>query len=249
MRRVAVIAALLALWAPAAARAQAPPLRATLAACTTGPDAIDRTAAFAGSMPAVPGAQRLWMRFDLRERLAPSADFVAVHAPGLDAWRKSAVGRSSGFVFTQRVQQLAAPGAYRALVRFRWYGAGGTLLRSARRLTAICRQPDWRPDLVAGLLDVAASGQPGLVSYRLMVRNDGRGDAGPFDVGLAVDGMAQEPQRVPAGIAAHARTAVTFMAPACAPGSTLRFTLDAQAEVAEAGEADDVVDRPCPLGP
>ncbi|MEA2256993.1 MAG: hypothetical protein QOG35_3038 [Solirubrobacteraceae bacterium] len=249
MRRAALIAAVLALWAPGAARAQAPPLRATLAACTTGPDATDRMLAFTGSMPTVPGAQRLWMRFDLRQRLASDADFVAVQAPGLDAWRKSTVGRSSGFVYTQRVQQLAGPGAYRALVRFRWYGAGGRLLRSARRLTPICRQPDWRPDLVAGLLDAVAAGQPGLATYRLVVRNDGRGDAGPFDVGLAVDGVAQPPQRVVAGIAAHDRTAVTFVAPACTPGSTLRFTLDAQGEVAESTAADDVVDRPCPFGP
>jgi hypothetical protein len=36
--------------------------------------------------------------------------------------------------------------------------------------------------------------------------------------------------------------------PRCTPGSTVRFVLDPDAVVAESDEADDVVDRPCPIG-
>jgi CARDB protein len=246
MRRAVLTIALLALVAPAAARAQAPPLQAKLASCKTGPILADRTAVFTGSMPAVPGARRLWMRFDLwRRTTAPGLGFEPLAVPGLGVWQRSAPGRS-GFIFSQRVQELVAPGAYRALVRFRWYGRGGVLLRSARRLTATCVQPDWRPDLGAGRLDAAPGPQADQATYRLVVRNDGRAAAGPFDVGLAVDGVDQPPQRVLAGLDAHAKATITFVAPRCAPGSTLRVTIDPSNEIDEAHEADDVVERPCP---
>ena len=102
-----VLLVLLAL--PAGAQAQAPPLRAKLSACQSGPAAMQRTATFVGSMPAVAGTKRMWMRFDLFERVAPATDFAAVKAPKLGVWQKSAPGRaSSGFVFTQRVQGLTA---------------------------------------------------------------------------------------------------------------------------------------------
>jgi hypothetical protein len=246
VHRVALVIALLALAAPAAASAQAPPLRAKLAACTTGPNIADRTATFTGSMPAAHGTRRMWMRFDLLERTAPRGAFAPVKVPGLGVWQKSAPGRS-GFIYSQRVQALAAPGAYRAVVHFRWYGRGGKLIRSAHRQTAVCVQPDERPDLTAGRLDAARGPQPGQVTYTLVVRNDGRSAAGPFDVGLLVDGVVQPPQRLALGLAAATKQPVAFVAPACAPGSTLTFTLDALGEVDEANEADDVVTRPCPL--
>lgn len=247
MRRAAPLIALLALAAPATAHAQAPPLKARLAACQSGPDAAERTATFTGSMPAIKGTLRMWMRFNLQQRTAPAVDFVALKVPGLGVWQKSASGRASGFVFNQRVQALAAPGAYRAVVRFRWYGKRGKLLRSTTRETGICKQPDQRPDLSAGSLDAARGPQPDQATYSLVVLNHGHTAAGPFDVGLAVGGIDQLPERVAAGLAPGASQTLTFLAPRCAPGTTLRFTLDARGEVQEAVEADDVVERPCPF--
>src|SRR5919197_5522231 len=245
MRSAALLIAVLALAAPGAAHAQAPPLRAKLTACLSGPEATDRAVTFTGSMPAIKGTKRMWMRFDLQQRIPPAVRFNGLTVPGLGVWQKSAPGRSSGFVFNQRVQALAAPGAYRAIVRFRWYGKGGTLLRSAKRTTPICTQPDQRPNLVADDLDAARGPEPGQATYFLLVRNDGRTAAAPFDVGLNVGGADQPVQRLAAGLAAGAEQTVTFVAPLCAPRSTLRFTLDAGGEVAESAEADDVVERPC----
>jgi CARDB len=246
MRRAALIA-LLALALPAAAQAQAPPLRARLSACQSGPAATERTATFVGSMPAVAGTKRMWMRFDLFVRIAPATDFAAVKAPKLGVWQKSAPGRtSSGFVFSQRVQGLTAPGWFRAQVRFRWYGKGGRLLRSATRTSAICKQPDQRPNLRAGALDAARGPLLDQATYELDVRNDGHTAAAGFDVVLAVGGAEQPPQRV-AGLAPAATATVTFVAPRCAPGSTLRFELDAEDAVEESSEADDIVERACPF--
>ena len=75
--------ALLVLALPAAAQAQAPPLRAKLAACTSGPTAAVRTATFVGSMPAVAGTKRMWMRFDLLARM-PNLLVVSTSGAGYD---------------------------------------------------------------------------------------------------------------------------------------------------------------------
>jgi hypothetical protein len=247
MQRAALILTLVLLALPAAAQAQAPPLRAKLSACQSGPAATDRTATFVGSMPAIARTKRMWMRFDLFARIAPATEFAAVKAPKLGVWQKSAPGRvSSGFVFTQRVQGLPAPAAFRAQVHFRWYGKGGKLLRSATRTSGICKQPDQRPDLRAGELDAARGPLLDQATYDLEVRNDGHSAATGFDVVLTVGGAEQPPQHV-AGIAPAAITTVTFAAPRCAPGSTLRFELDAEDVVEESSEADDVVERACPF--
>jgi CARDB len=244
VRRIATLTALLALAAPAVAHAQAPPLRAKLTACSSGPLATDRVAAFTGSMPAIKGTSRMWMRFDVLAR--GTKRFAQLKVPGLGVWQKSAPGHPAGFVFTQRVQALAAPGAYKAVVRFRWYGKGGKLLRSTSRETPVCKQPDLRPDLQAGVLDAVPGPGPGEATYALEVRNDGDGPAGPFDVLLSAAGRDQPTQRV-TGLQPGVSVTLIFAAPACAPGSTLRVTVDARGEVPEAAEGDDTVERTCPL--
>jgi subtilase family serine protease len=97
-----------------------------------------------------------------------------------------------------------------------------------------------------GDLDAILGPGPGQATYSLVVRNDGRGPSGPFDVLLSGAGPDQPPQRIP-GLAAGAQTTVAFAAPRCAPGSTLRITVDARGEIAEASEADDAAERTCPL--
>src|SRR5436190_12108148 len=153
MRRPAAIACLLLpLAAPAAARAaERPPLQARLVACFTGPSAAARRATFMASMPAVAGAARMAIRFDLLQRAPGDAAFARVGLPAWGRWERSEPGRS-GFIYTKTVRALRAPGAYRARVRFRWFGLDGRIVRRARRLTRTCRQPDLRPDLRAGAL-------------------------------------------------------------------------------------------------
>jgi hypothetical protein len=131
-------------------------------------------------------------------------------------------------------------------VRFRWYGRDGRVLRRARRRTATCRQPDPRPDLRADALAAAPGLGADTVTYLLTVRNAGRGAAGPFAVALASAGMPQPTVAVD-GLAPGASRVVSVPGPSCAAGATVRFVLDAGGAITEADEADDVVDRPCPL--
>jgi hypothetical protein len=251
MRRLATLAcfaAAVSAAAPAGARAAEsprPPLRARLASCATGATAPERTAAFTASMPAIEGSARMWIRFDLLQRTVGEAEFAPVRLPAWGRWERSEPGRT-GFIYTKRVQALRAPGAYRARVRFRWYAADGRVLRRAQRVTKTCRQPDPRADLRAGELSVAGGLGPAAATYLLTVTNGGRGAAGPFDVVLTTAGMPQAPVRVD-GLAAGESRVVSVPGPRCAAGATVRFVLDAGAAVEESDEADDVVDRLCPV--
>jgi hypothetical protein len=233
--------------APAAGAQQRPPLQARLVSCTTGATAAERAATFTASMPAIAGTARMWVRFDLLQRTEPGAAYMRVRLPAWGRWQRSDPGRTA-FIYTKRVQGLRAPGAYRARVRFRWYGPDGGLLRTARRTTRACRQPDLRADLEAGALTAGAGLGAGNVTYLLDVVNDGRAPAGPFEVALAVAGIPQTPARVD-GLAPGERQVVSVPGPRCAPGSTVRLVLDSGQDVEESDEADDVVDRPCPTLP
>jgi hypothetical protein len=249
MRRPAAIALLLVpLAAPHAARAaqERPPLQARLVACATGVSAAARRATFTASMPAATGTARMAIRFDLLQRTPGDPAFTHVGLPTWGRWERSDAGRT-GFIYTKTVRALHAPGAYRARVRFRWYASDGRVVRRARRVTPTCREPDLRPDLrVTGALATAPGLGAATVTYLLTVENAGRSAAGPFAVALTTAGMPQPPVPV-AGLAPGERRVVELAGPRCAPGSTVRFVLDPAGAVAESDEADDVVDRACPL--
>jgi CARDB protein len=187
---------------------------------------------------------------DRPERQRAPGDLHGEHAGGCPGGAhgdplRSEPGRT-GFIYTKTVRALRAPGAYRASVRFRWYDADGRVVRRAGRRTRLCRQPDPRPDLQAATLTAAPGLGPATVTYLLTVRNAGRGAAGPFAVGLTTAGMPQSPVVV-SGLAPGESRVVELAGPRCAPGSTVRFVLDPANAVAESDEADDVVDRACPV--
>jgi hypothetical protein len=255
MRRTLVIAAVLAAtgalapttgFAGGAAVAVGP--SATLAACTTGPTPLDRSATFTGSMTAAKGTRRMWMRFDLFERSPGSRGFRRVKAANFGAWERSRRGVPA-FTFAKRVDGLAAPASYRVVVRFRWHGARGRIVRQASRRSAICRQRDPRPDLAVGRVVAARAPDAERVRYVVTVRNRGRGDAAvPFGVVLTVEGRSQPPQEI-ATLGAGGEAIVSFVAARCAPGSQIRIAVDPDGAIDEVHEDDNVVTRPCPAGP
>jgi hypothetical protein len=113
---------------------------ATLEQCATAGAQAGRSATFSGEMTAIAGTVRMSMRIDVEERRPAEAQYHAVSAPGLGVWR-AAEPKVKVYKYLKEVTNLSSPASYRALVRFRWLGAKGHLLRRAERLTARCVQP------------------------------------------------------------------------------------------------------------
>lgn len=244
MRRFAAICSLLALGgagagAPAGAQSAPPPLAAKLVTCQTGAALAERFAVFSGSMPAMKGAWTLEMRFELLERRPADQGFARVVLPHWGTWEKTSRRGVPGFIFTKRVQQLAAPAAFRARLTFRWLDPAGATLRTARRTTQTCHQPDPRPDLHVAAVRFPAEGRPVVV-----VRNRGRSAAGPFAVRMSRAGAAATKQVV--ALAAGDRQTLSFPLGRCTPGELVTVRLDPANRVDEADEADNVVTVACP---
>jgi subtilase family serine protease len=80
----------------------------------------------------------------------------------------------------------------------------------------------------------------------IAVRNDGRGDAGPFDVGLRIGGRDALLVTV-AGAMAGQSQPLTFVGPRCVAGERVRIEADPGDRVAEADERDNVLSLDCPV--
>ena len=244
-----VVAGLLAGAGVAVAQTPAPPppppapptLGAVLETCETSPLPVGRIASFVGSMPAVAGASRMQMRFDLQRRRSGERRWRVVRgAQGFGVWETSEPARA-GFVFHKRVDGLHVPASYRARVRFRWAADDGEIVRQARRHTRSCAQPDLRPDLVVTSLRAVLDARPAFAVYTVTVRNDGRSAAGPFAV-RAAGGVVEV-----AGLAVGRHVAVAVIAPACLPDLVVRATADADHRIDESDEHNGLR-RTCPLG-
>jgi hypothetical protein len=240
VHRAAIIFSLVtaALWGGAIATAQAPELAAKVAACETGPDAGDRFAVFTGSMPR-DGAVAMAMRFDLYERL-PGGDFEPVALPNWGVWERTSKKGVPGFIFTKRLEQLAAPAAFRAVVSYRWYDAKGRVAETARRTTAVCRQPDWRADLHVRRVMIPSDDGP----TKVVVSNTGRGPAGPFSVNVARSDFVKGASV--AGLPAGAQATIGVSLGRCKPGESITVTLDPAEAVDEADEDDNTATFACP---
>ena len=221
-------------------------LAAKLATCPAPGDTAGLVN-FVASMPALPGTapgSRMAMRFELQQQGEGRPWLPVVGIPSFDRWEQSQPSRP-GFVVTKKVKGLALGGTYRAVVRFRWLDPKGVVVKTARRVTAVCAQPDMRPDLVVGPKPQIAKGsRPDLVVYTWNVRNAGKGAAVPSSVTVEVNGTVQPAQRIEE-IGPGGTISVVFQAPRCTPGTFVRFTVDSDGEIGEANEHNNVLERRC----
>lgn len=233
-------AALLAGVVPAAA--QTVPTKGTLETCHTGAGPLDRYAIFAAQMGSVSGDRKLQLRFELLQRLPGAKGFAPIAAPGLGVWKSS---KADIFRYRKQVAGLQAPGAYRAVVRFRWIGAKG-VLKTTKRTTGICRQPDPGVNLAVGAISAKRAGS-GRVQYLVTIRNDGQADAGAFDVAFSL-GSAAQPNETVESLGAGAKTVVTFVGPRCATNDQITVHVDPEGRIEQTDRTDDqkVVDCPNP---
>jgi hypothetical protein len=194
------------------------------------PAGTDREAVFFGRMAAIPGAARMSMK----------GAWEKVEVPELRPWRRSAPGVKV-FTFKQRVKDLRAGGAYRALVQYRWLSAGGTLLRSSSRQTGACKGD--LPNLEVGELDVRPGPTADTRLYRVGIRNSGDADALDFTLQLHVDRAVLDASDV-SELAQGEDASVTFTGPPCE--NTVRAKVDAGNDVGEISELDNARSWPCP---
>jgi hypothetical protein len=110
---------------------------AALQQCVTSVVQSERSATFSGEMSAVPGTLRMAMRIEVQAQAQNAAGFHIVNAP---AWRFSDP-KIKIYKYLKQVTNLSSPLEYRALVRFRWLGAKGHVIKRAQLLTAPCDQP------------------------------------------------------------------------------------------------------------
>jgi hypothetical protein len=168
-----------------------------------------------------------------------------VKVPGFSAWVRSDRG-VAGFVYDKRVEHLDAPSAYRVDVRFRWFDARGRVVKSARRTSAACHQPELRPDLRVTRLLVGPARPDGTALYTVTVGNLGRSPVlAPFVTTLRL-GSAPAVGQSLTGLGTGATSTLTFTAPRCAPGTDVVATADAARSVDEVAEADNTERAACP---
>ena len=246
MRKLAClggVAAVALLAAAMPASAQTVPTKGTLETCHTGAGPLDRYAIFAAQMGSLSGAKKLQLRFDLLQKLPGTKGFAPIAAPGLGVWKSST---ADIFRYRKQVAGLQAPGAYRAVVRFRWLAARRGVVKTAKRTTAVCRQPDPGVNLAVGAISAKRAGS-GRVQYLVTIRNDGRADAGAFDVAFTL-GSAALPDETVESLGAGAKTVVGFVGSPCSPGDQITVHVDPAGRVEQTDRTDDqkVVDCPNP---
>jgi hypothetical protein len=236
-----ILAAVLlgALVTTAVADVRGPIVRLT--ACQTGDEERERLATFHGRMTTIPGAERMWMRFTLLERVGTGPELV-VPTTQLRVWRKSRPGVRT-FGYRQTVAGLENGTTYRALVRFRWYDSEGRLLRSARRHSPECRIAGDLPNL--RVLDVRAlpGDTPGTEVFSVDVTNDGKARADVARLDLFVDSGAPDGQDVGPLEPGETRT-VRFTGPACR--NRIRAVVDRENAIREMREDDNRLASRCP---
>jgi CARDB len=228
MRRIALLAALVGLVAPATAAAA--PATVALTACQPR----DRAAEFEARMDQIPGAARMKLRFTLETRRVGRA-WKKVVAPELGGWR-TADAQTTRYISSRRVTALVGPASYRTVVRFRWLDADGAVVAASRARSRACWQPDHRPNLKLMALSVEGGS-----NYLVLVANTGRSESGPFD--LTITGL---PTQVVPTIAPGGEALIEVAGPACEPGAPITATADPLNLIAERSERDNALTRPCP---
>jgi hypothetical protein len=132
-------ASLAALGLMSAAPAPAP-VSASIEQCVPAAVQSERSATFTAQMTATAGTQRMAIQMEIQEWTPTDPTFRTVLAPGLGAWSQSETGVKV-YKFVKRFTNLTAPGAFRALVRYRWLDGRGRVIAHTQRRSPVCQQP------------------------------------------------------------------------------------------------------------
>jgi hypothetical protein len=227
-----------------------PPPRDALTAftCLRALDPPARAVSVQAVMRPMTGTAKMQMRFDLTRQTKPGGRFKLVRGRFLGSWISPddpTLGQRPGdvWIVNHPVVNLAGPATYRFRVSFRWLDTHGQQLGSAVQTSAKCYQPELRADLVVRSLTVKTlpSGENG---YAAVVANRGRTGVGGFQLQFAGAGTTSQTATLN-GLAPRSSTRHTFVAPACAAGSTLTVTVDPAHSIDESNFANNTLTVPC----
>ncbi len=231
------------------------PAGARLLTCHRSSTIDQRTTGVGTWMRPLPAGRRLALRIDLWQK-APGARWtLRSDVPGLGTWTTPSdplLGTRPGDVFKYRqaLGRLVVPAAYRFRVAFRWSDDAGAVVREAAVTTGVCRQPDLRPDLVIGAVDVTPlPNRDGLVRYAVHVGNEGRSPVAHALVAATLPGDATPGLhlRFTGRIVPGGTVLVAFTGPGCAAGAQpASFVVDPSNAVDEVDEANDALVATCP---
>ena len=234
-RRLTLLAiAVAALAAPPAHAAAVPTVRVVTCSGDQGENGGSVT--YEARMHAVPGTERMALRIRLLEKFGDGR-FHRVAADGLEVWRPSRP-RARAYVHDQHVKGLRPGGVYRAAVQFRWYGADGSAIRSARVRSAPCKQPGGLPNLRVAGIDSKPGDVDGTAVYRVQIVNGGGSAARHVGVLLRVDGEVVDEGEVIAALDPGKSRTITFNGPVCR--RQLRVIVDPRELIPESRERDNV---------
>ncbi|HEU4701814.1 MAG TPA: CARDB domain-containing protein [Conexibacter sp.] len=226
---------------------------ARLLKCHRAPTIDQRNAVVSTWMRPIGGGRHLAVKLDLWERTPGQRWALRTDVPGLGGWvtpSDAGVGSRAGDVFKYRqaVGRLEVPAAYRFHVAFRWLDDDGNVVRAAARTTAVCRQPDLRPDLVLRSVEALPAGG-GLARYVVRVGNAGKSAIARATVAATLPGDSAPGlhTRTVRALAAGATAVIRFVGRGCAAGEQpASFVADPSNVVEEPDETNNGLAAVCP---
>lgn len=224
------------------------PYEARLVSCTRSPKTDLRTAIVGASMRPIAGGTRLALKVDLYQRPLSSGRWaLRADVPGLGAWTQPSdpsIGTrvNDVFKYRQAVGRLVVPSAYRFKIAFRWSDESGRVVREEMATTAICREPDLRPDLVITSATFVPGSTEAAGTYTVAVRNIGRSAAVNIAVASVSSGI-----RTIRRLGPLESTELTFFGPVCVTQLAVQtFTVDPSNLIDEARETNNSLAATCP---
>lgn len=248
-----IVVALLGAGVPGVAlAASSEPPRAALSdfVCQRALDPPARAVSVTAVMRPLAGTQKMAMNFSLVEKANGASSWSAVSGSGLGVWitpSDPTLGQRPGDVWNvpHPVADLYAPARYRFSVRYRWTGDGGRVLGTATRVSAVCRQPELRPDLVVDSIAVTPDrDHAGFDDYVATIDNTGATSAGSFSVELSDQGTVTD--QTVQSLDPRASTEVKLVGAACSAADPPTVTADPSDQVDVSSRARASLTAECP---
>ncbi|MDQ6816244.1 MAG: hypothetical protein M3018_02395 [Actinomycetota bacterium] len=201
--------------------------------CQTALGPLTRGIAVTAVMRPVPATVSMQVKFELLRmvRRGAASKLVRARKGNLGKWispANASLGQVPTDVWkpTGEVANLPAPDYYRLRVSFRWMGSGNVKLAQTVRISAVCYEPELRPNLVVRSISIAPiPSKPGEDAYDAVIANRGATATGRFDISLTEAQTVVDTTSLP-DLSPHRVRRAHLTGPACTPGEVITVTAD-----------------------